>query len=366
MNGPRWNRRALLAGIAGAVAVASAPRSLRASASEAGAAAVPPVFDALGEIRTVYTPELLDQVLASGTRAIAVTLTDPKAAVDEAFDLLLRDISLYNRYLKSLPDHFILARSVTDIDRAARERKLAVFYNIQDSNPVGRDLDRVALLKALGLTSIQLTYNTTNYSGSGCFVDPDPGITTFGRELVERLAAERVLLDLSHAGMRTMAEAIAASPRPVIVSHTACKALRNHRRNTTDANMRAVAARGGVVGITQIRTFLTDAKRDNLEVYFGHIAHAVQVAGIEHVGIGSDRDHRVIPDTEEELKILLAEEGSQVQPADWPLYLETLNGPRRGEVVRDGLRSHGFVASDIDRIMGGNVYRLYREIEGKA
>ena len=222
----------------------------------------------------------------------------------------------------------------------------------------------MALLKSLGLTSIQLTYNTLNYSGAGCSVAPDPGITPFGRELIARLAQERVLLDLSHAGMQTMAGAIAESRRPVIISHTACKALRPHRRNTTDENMRAVAAKGGVVGITQIRTFLTDAKRDNLEVYFEHIVHAVSVAGIEHVGIGSDRDHRVIPDTQEELKILLQEEGSQISPADWPLYLEQLNGPRRMEVVRAGLQRHGFAASDIDRIMGGNVYRLYKEVVG--
>jgi membrane dipeptidase len=361
----RWTRRAALAAAAATAAAASAPRALLAMAAHGDApGSASPIFDALGEIRTVYTPALLDEILASGTRAISITLTDPKVGVEEALDLLLQDISLYNRYLKSHPTHFILARRVADVDRAARERKLAVFYNIQDSNPIARDLDRVALLKSLGLTSIQLTYNTLNYSGAGCFIEPDPGITPFGRELIARLAEERMLLDLSHAGMRTMAEAIAESRRPVIISHTACKALRPHRRNTTDENMRAVAARGGVVGVTQIRTFLTDAKRDNLEVYFQHIVHAVKVAGIEHVGIGSDRDHRVIPDTEEELKILLQEEGSQVSPSDWPLYLEKLNGPRRMEVVRDGLRRHGFAASDIDRIMGGNVYRLYREVIG--
>jgi membrane dipeptidase len=356
-----WTRRSALGAVAGALAAASAPRALWAAGAQPASS---PVFDALGEIRRVYTPALLDEILASGTRAISITLTDPKVGVDEALDLLLQDISLYNRYLKSHPDHFILARGVADVDRAARERKLAVFYNVQDSNPIARDLDRVAVLKALGLTSVQLTYNTQNYSGAGCFVEKDPGVTPFGRELIARLARENVLLDLSHAGMKTMADAVAEARRPMIISHTACKALRAHRRNTTDENMRAVAAKGGVVGVTQIRTFLTDAKRDNLEVYFEHIRHAVKVAGVEHVGIGSDRDHRVIPDTEEELRILLKEEGSQISPSDWPLYLEKLNGPRRMEVVRDGLARHKFSASDIDRIMGGNVYRLYKDVVG--
>jgi membrane dipeptidase len=323
-----------------------------------------PVFDALGEIRTLYTPELIDQILASGTRAISITLTDPKVAPDQALAALRRDLADYDQYLGKHPGHFILARKITDVDAAARDNKLAVFYNIQNSTPIGSDLDRVAALKALGLSSIQLTYNDRNLSGAGCFEVPDPGITPFGRELINRLAAERVLLDLSHAGMKTMADAIAASPRPVIISHTACKALRAHRRNTTDENMRAVAARGGVVGITQIRTFLTDAVKDNLEVYFDHIQHAVNVAGIEHVGIGSDRDHRIVPDTKEEIAILLQEEGSQVQPTDWPLYLEKLNGPRRMEVVRDGLQRRKFSPSDIEKIMGANLYRLYQEVVG--
>src|SRR5690606_3045801 len=267
----------------------------------------------------------------------------------DAFDLMLRDLAGYNLYLRGMPGHYVQATSVADIEEAIRSRRLAVFYNLQDSAPVAGDLSRVSLLRRIGVTSIQLTYNTHNRAGSGCFEDPDIGLTVFGRDLVAEMERQRVLLDLSHAGMRTMAEAIAASTRPVIVSHTACKALRPHRRNTTDANLRAVAAGGGVVGITQIRPFLTDARSDNLEVYFDHIAHAVRVAGIERVGIGSDRDHRVIADTPEELAILLQEEGSQVSPADWPLYLEKLNGPHRMDVVRDGLRRRRYPQSDIDR-----------------
>lgn len=334
------------------------------TATEAAVARSALVFDALGEIRTVYTPGLVDEILASGTRAISITLTDPKAPAAEAFEAMLVDLAAYNRYFRDHEQQFIRADRVADIARAQRDGKLAVFYNLQDSTPVGARVERLATLRGLGLTSIQLTYNTRNAAGSGCFEADDEGITPFGRELVERMAAERMLVDLSHAGMRTMAEASAASPRPVIVSHTACKALRAHRRNTTDANLRAVAERGGVVGITQIRTFLTDARTDNLDAYFDHVLHAVRVAGIEHVGIGSDRDHRVIPDTPEELATLLREEGAQIKPDDWPLYLDGLNGPRRMEVVRDGLRRRGMAQDALDKVMGANVYRLYADVVG--
>lgn len=373
--GTSQGRRTLLALAAGAplLGIASLPSAAMAGPAQpapadnrpgASAITLPVVFDALGEIRTVYDMALVDQILAGGTQAIAITLTDPKAAADWSFDLMLKDLAQYNLYFREHATHFVRATGVADIARAQAADKLAVFYNLQDSSPVGPDLDALATLRALGVTSIQLTYNTRNAAGQGCFEEDDQGVTAYGRQLLERMAAERMLVDLSHAGMRTMADAIAASPRPVIISHTACKALRAHRRNTTDANMRAIADRGGVVGITQIRTFLTDARSDNLESYFDHVMHATRIAGIDHVGIGSDRDHRVIPDNPEQLAILLEEEGAQVKPADWPLYLDGLNGPRRMEVVRDGLRRRGMAQDAIDKVMGNNVYRLYRDVIG--
>ena len=349
-------RRALLQAAMAGAALAAAPRAFAAEA--------PVVFDALGEMRTIYTPQLIEEILASGTRAIAVTVTDPKVEADKALAQTLADIEIYDRYYDANAAQFIRTIKAADVDRALAARKIAVFYNLQNSTPVEADLGQIARLRERGVTSIQLTYNDLNRSGAGCFVDDDPGITEFGREMVARLEAERVLVDLSHGGMKTIAGAVAASRRPLIISHTACKALWDHRRNTTDENIRAVAQKGGLVGITQIRTFLTSAKTKNRHFYFDHIDHAVKVAGIDHVCIGSDRDHRVIPDTEEELKILLKEEGSQIKPDDWPLYLDGMNGPHRMDVVRDELRKRRYSQAQIDKLMGNNVRRLYRDVIG--
>jgi membrane dipeptidase len=176
--------------------------------------------------------------------------------------------------------------------------------------------------------------------------------------------AQRMLLDLSHANMQTMADAIAASKAPAIVSHTACMDLHANRRNTTDVNLRALAARGGVVGICQMRPFLTGRKKDCLPAYFDHLMHAIKVAGIEHVCIGSDRDHRVIRLTPEYLAELKREEGAQVVNDDLPYFIDELNGPRRMEVVWDGLVARGLSERDVERVMGGNLLRLYRDVIG--
>lgn len=322
------------------------------------------VFDAMGEIRTIYTMELMDQVLASGTRAIAITLTDPKYYGHEAYDILLKDLAAYDKYFYDHPTHFIKATRLSDIDRAIKEKKLAVFYLIQSSEPIEKDFDRLDVLYNLGLRSVQMTYNSRNYVGDGCYERTDAGLSNFGIELVDRLNTKNMLIDLSHAGMKTMADTINASKKPVIISHSTCKALFPHLRNTTDENLKLLADHGGVIGMCQMRTFMTKEKTNNLEVYFDHIDHAVKTAGIDHVAIGSDRDHRVIPDTEEEIKILLEEEGAQFKPTDWPLYLEKLNGPRRMDVIRENLVKRKYTQAQIDKIMGGNLYRLYQEVIG--
>ena len=171
-----------------------------------------------------------------------------------------------------------------------------------------------------------------------------------------------MLIDTSHAGMQTMADAIAHSRQPIIVSHTCCERVNSHVRNTTDENLTVLADRGGVVGICQIRNFVTPQTRDNLEHYFDHIDHAVKVAGVDHVCIGSDRDHRVMPDTQEEIDILIREEGAQFSPEHWPLYLTGLNGPRRMEAVFDGIVRRGYAEDQVEKIVAGNLYRLYRDV----
>ena len=126
-----------------------------------------------------------------------------------------------------------------------------------------------------------------------------------------------------------------------------------HRRNTIDANLSALAAHGGVVGICQMRPFLTRKKADNLHAYFDHILHAIKVARIDHVCIGSDRDHRVIRLSPEYLAELKREEGSQVTESELPYFIEELNGPRRMEVVWEGLRKRGSVGNTSAADVGG-------------
>lgn len=341
------------------LAAGGAGRELGAQASGGGL-----IFDAMGEIRDVYGPDLIGEILASGLDAITVTLCDPKTFEQEAVEAAMEGIAAYDRYLGAHPELFVKATSTADIDRARHEGKLAVCYLFQNSTQFGRDLDRVDEYYALGVRSSQITYNYQNWAGAGCKERTAAGLTHFGVELVERMNDIGMLIDLSHASMSTMADAIRVSKAPVIVSHTGCMAVFENTRNTTDENLRLLADHGGVVGICQIRPFITDVRTGAFERYLDHIEHAIDVAGIEHVGIGSDRDHRVIEMSDEYIAELKAEEGANFNEADWPLFMDELNGPRRMETVRAGLERRGLSPDDLEKVMGRNVYRLYRDVVG--
>ncbi len=323
------------------------------------------IMDAMGELRTIYEPPLVREMLASGIDSITVTLCDPKAVGAEALELAVDGLMEYDRYLTDHPDLFVKATSIADIDEARRSGRMAVFYLYQNATQFDDDLTRVGMFHSLGLTSCQITYNERNLAGVGCRAQGDDGgLTEFGREMIDRMNGIGMLVDLSHANEHTMTDTIEHSRMPVIISHTGCDAVHPHERNTSDAVLRVLAERGGVVGVCQLRPFLTLKKQDNLHTYFDHIDHAVQVCGVESVCIGSDRDHRVIEMTPEYEAELRREEGSQVTSSELPYFIDELNGPRRMEVVWDGLVERGYSEPDVERIMGRNLYRLYAEVIG--
>lgn len=351
-------RQFIVSGAALTAATAFAP------GAAARTAARPLTFDAMGEVRFEYDAALIGQMRASGLDAITVTLCDPKAYEGQAYDEAVQAVLDHDAHIAKHPELFLKATKTSDIDVARANGQLALFYLFQNSTQFGRDLDNVDLFRKLGVTSAQITYNDQNWAGAGCKELGANGLTHFGRDLVGRMNERRMLIDLSHSNMQTMADTINASNVPVIVSHTACMAVHGNVRNTTDVNLRLLADKGGVAGICQMRPFLTTKRDDALPEYFRHIEHAVKVMGADHVAIGSDRDHRVVEMTDAYVAELKREEGANFNDADWPLFINELNGPRRMEVVWDGVRKLGYPSATVEKIMGANVRRIYQEVIG--
>jgi membrane dipeptidase len=322
------------------------------------------VLDAMGEIREVYTDSLCREMIDAGMNSVTVTLCDPKSFEAEAYAWAIDGVLEYNRLIDKESEFWMKATTVADIQSARDQGRIALFYLFQNSTQFGKDVDNVDVFYGLGVRSSQITYHYQNWAGAGCNELNGSGLTVFGQQLVEKMNDIGMLIDLSHAGMKTMADTIEASSAPVIVSHSCCKALFEHNRNTSDENLRALANKGGMFGVTQMRPFMTRQIDDAVHYYYQHIEHALNVAGSDHVCIGSDRDHRRLKLTEEYLAELKREEGENFDRSQWPLYFEELNGPRRMETIWDGLAKRGMSEGHLETLFGFNRHRLEAAVMG--
>ncbi|MCA3104357.1 MAG: membrane dipeptidase [Rhodocyclaceae bacterium] len=218
-----------------------------------------------------------------------------------AWEALVDNLGRAGRMIDALDGAVVRADGAADIERAHRDKRHAVIYNIQNAEPVGDQLDRVDTLYGLGMRSMQLTYNLRTRFGDGCLEKNDGGISRFGEALVDKLNRSRMMVDVSHASPRTAADAVAASTMPVVASHTAARAISGHARGLPDDVLRAIAARGGYIGLVILPTFLMPAGGDGralkrgkpagwgtLDTVIEHVQHIIDVVGEDHVGIGTD------------------------------------------------------------------------------
>ncbi len=336
------------------------------------------VIDALGGVGDPYSP---DEQLRLGDRAWAemvatgVTLLRdtvmPVGNVSDAWGDYQKDVAVKQNILNANPDRLILVRSAADILKAKREKKFAVLLGTQDTAMVGPELDRLAQMKKDGVMTVQLTYNNRNLSGDGALEPADAGLSKLGKATIERIEKEKLLLDLSHGGARTMAEAAAFAKRPLVISHTGARALTDHPRNTADATIKAVADKGGVVGV-YFMPFLTLDSHPKGEDLLRHVDHIANVAGEDHVGIGTDNG--VLPttldaETKEKLKRWQLEriKAGIAAPGEavgvYPL-LEDYNSVDRYERFAGDLAKRGWSQSRLEKLMGANFLRVYKDAWG--
>ena len=369
------DRRTMLTGAAAAVA-AGPVLARKAAASSWYDRAI--VIDALGGLGDPYSP---DEQLRLGDRAWSeMVATGVTLLRDTVFPVgngpdpwgdYVKDIALKQNILNANPDRLQLVRSAADILKAKREKKFAWLYGTQDTSMVGPELDRLAQLKKDGVMTVQLTYNNRNLAGDGALEPANAGLSKLGRATIERIEAEKLLLDLAHGGARTMAEATAHAKRPLVISHTGARALADHPRNTSDETIRAVADKGGVVGV-YFMPFLTLDSHPKGADLIAHVEHVANIAGEDHVGIGTDNG--VLPTTldeatkaklktwqEQRIKAGIAAPGEAV--GVYPL-VEDYNSVDRYRRFAADLAKRGWSEARLEKLMGGNFLRVYREAWG--
>ena len=251
--------------------------------------------------------------------------------------------------------------------QARQDGKVGVVLGWQNANPIGNDLDRLELFHALGVKIIQVTYNERNLLGNGCYERNDEGLSKFGLDAIKEMNRLGILIDLSHVGDRTTIETIELSDRPVAFTHANARSFFDHVRNKPDDALKLLADKGGIVGANAFPPFLRKGFESTTEDYVDAIDDLVERIGIDHVAIGTDYTQ---DQPKEFFDYLFSQQGTKYQerPAPYPdplLHPEGMETPDKLVNVRRELVSRGYAEEDVDKIMGGNWLRLFREVWGE-
>ena len=232
--------------------------------------------------------DYLDLWERAGVTVASATYAGP-APPDIAFELSAKTIRGARAIIDALAGEIRLVRTAANIEQVYSERKRGIIFDFQDTTPFGGDLDRIDFFYNLGLRVVQLTYNRRNLVGDGCTERYKTGLTYFGCEVVERLNERRMAVDVSHCSEQVGWDALEISTAPILVSHSASSEICFHDRGKSDPLARAIAEKGGFFGVAAIAGFLHEGTLTTLDRYVDHVEHLVDVMGIDHVGIGTDK-----------------------------------------------------------------------------
>lgn len=306
----------------------------------------------------------LDLVRGSGVTAVKWSL----GGINSGFADTVAEIALVQRLIEVHPDYFTQVRVAADLQRAKRSGLLGIIFSFESADMLGTTIESLALFRNLGVRVMQLSYNRKSPFAAGVLEPNGGGLTPLGRDAVKEMNRLGIAIDLSHANAATTSDVLALSSAPPIMTHTGAAAVHAHPRNKTDAQLRALAARGGVIGIFDLPFLSASPHQPTLADYLRHLEHVLKVAGEDHVGIGSDvgiepfdTSPRGMAEFHKELDAR-HKAGLGAPEEDRPTYVEGMNTSRRLEIIADQLLRRGYSAAVTEKILGGNFVRVFAQI----
>jgi len=306
----------------------------------------------------------IDKIMAAGVTACNLTVPGP----NDSLAVAINKITTWKGLFRKHADKLIQVLTSRDIEAAKKEGKLGIIIGSQNADILGSDLSLLATYEALGMRIMQPTYTFQNLLGEGCGERTDSGFSLFGLEWVKEMNRLRMAIDLSHCGDQVTLDGIKYSEAPVVITHSNPRALVNNPRNKTDEAIRALADKGGVIGITTYGPFCEIKKgvRSTWADFLDLIDYTVKLVGVDHVGFGTD------------FAIWTKEQFDAWAAAQLPFYLPTGGyfgrnvfaneeggyNYRELHLVTEGLVGRGYSDQDIEKILGLNFLNVFREIWG--
>jgi membrane dipeptidase len=310
--------------------------------------------------------EALTAVRHSGITAVNWTISEP------TFEGTINSFASVEALVEKFPDAFTIVRQHSDIARAKRESKIGILLGFQYTQFLEEDPARIELFRKLGVRIMQLTYNNRSAFGDGCLEPSNAGLSKAGVAALQKMNEIGVAVDLSHSGYRTTSEGIATSAKPVLITHSGCTAVYQHPRSKPDDILKALADRGGYMGIFLMPYLAASPIVPTREHVLSHLLHAINICGADHVGIGSDGAIEKVVLTSEQKASFDADIarrkklGIGAPGEDRFPYLPDLNGPDHMEVIATELAKRGQPSAVIEKVLGANFQRVLAEIWGMA
>jgi len=311
--------------------------------------------------------DIVDKLVFGGVTAINLTI-QPEIFPMDMLELL-KAIYSHLELFSVFPNKVVQVTNTKDIIKAKEDNKLGIIFGLQGAGGLRGDLRYLLILYHLGFRIIQLTYNHRNELGYGVYEPVDHGLTRFGQQVVRQMNQLGILVDLSHAGLKTSLDAIEYSEDPVIFSHSSVKKLCDHKRNITDEQIIKVAERGGVIGICPhaIMCQQTDDRPTLNEQFIEQIAYVANLVGVDHVGIGTDR-FRTLTFYHKLRRVSFERtlpgfygkfSGNEKHVKDFNTYSEWPN-------VTESLINKGFSSEEVKKVLGGNFLRVFEQVWDKS
>ena len=284
----------------------------------------------------------LPRLLESGVDLqIFAAYIQPEYKIERALHRVVQLIDSFYQVLQTNQTKMSLFTKVLDVQEAEKQGKIAAMLSIEGGEAVEADLSVLRMLHRLGVRAMTLTWNERNQIADGAAEGRTKGgLTNFGIELVSEMNKIGMVVDVSHLSDAGFFDVIETSKRPIIASHSNCRALCNHRRNLTDEMIKLLAEKDGVMGMNFAPAFVDENQNNaTLERILDHIDHVVKVAGVEHVGLGSDFD------------------GIESTP-------KGLEDVTKMPSITDGLLRRHYSEEDVLRVLGGNFLRVFKNVIG--
>ncbi|MFC5588982.1 dipeptidase [Sporosarcina soli] len=277
----------------------------------------------------------------------------------------LTKVGNWHRFFKDNEDLVLPVHKGADILTAKRLGKIGIILGTQNTSALEDELALVSVFNQLGVKIMQLTYNNQNLIGSSCYEERDSGLSRFGKLVIEEMNRVGMVIDLSHVGEKTSLDAIAASSRPVAITHANPDWIYPSSRNKSKEILTALRGNGGMIGVCAY-PHLINGHQTTLEEFCQMIVETVEFMGIDHVGIGTDLTLNMSDEFLAWMRMgrwthnVEYGAGSKDNPS-WPKWPEWFETPADFPNIAQGLYQQGMSKDDVYAVMGGNWLKFFDE-----